>query len=285
MTRVIQVHCRRRKNNPLLVGEPGVGKTELAKQLAESLGVSLIRFDMSEYSEPHTVSRLIGAPPGYVGFSQGGQLTEQVTAHPYCVLLLDEIEKAHPDILNVLLQVMDNGTLTDNSGRKADFRNVILIMTSNAGARMISRNVIGFGEAKSEGDDTAEIKKYFSPEFRNRLDAIIRFKPLAHALILKITDKFLKNVAESLRKRNVEPVFTSTLRNYLAEHGFDPQMGARPMRRLIQDIVERPLAEAVLFGPLKNGGKVTVGFNRGKVQLKFPGSEAQGPKKQEALPA
>lgn len=180
---------------------------------------------------------------------------------------------------------MDNGTLTDNSGRKADFRNVILIMTSNAGARMISRNVIGFGEAKSEGDDTAEIKKYFSPEFRNRLDAIIRFKPLAHALILKITDKFLKNVAESLRKRNVEPVFTSTLRNYLAEHGFDPQMGARPMRRLIQDIVERPLAEAVLFGPLKNGGKVTVGFNRGKVQLKFPGSEAQGPKKQEALPA
>ena len=269
----------------LFTGPTGVGKTELAKQLAESLGVSLIRFDMSEYSEPHTVSRLIGAPPGYVGFSQGGQLTEQVTAHPYCVLLLDEIEKAHPDILNVLLQVMDNGTLTDNSGRKADFRNVILIMTSNAGARMISRNVIGFGEAKSEGDDTAEIKKYFSPEFRNRLDAIIRFKPLAHALILKITDKFLKNVAESLRKRNVEPVFTSTLRNYLAEHGFDPQMGARPMRRLIQDIVERPLAEAVLFGPLKNGGKVTVGFNRGKVQLKFPGSEAQGPKKQEALPA
>lgn len=240
---------------------------------------------MSEYSEAHTVSRLIGAPPGYVGFSQGGQLTEQVTAHPYCVLLLDEIEKAHPDILNVLLQVMDNGTLTDNSGRKADFRNVILIMTSNAGARMISRNVIGFGETKSEGDDTAEIKKYFSPEFRNRLDAIIRFKPLAHALILKITDKFLKNVTESLRKRNVEPVFTSTLRNYLAEHGFDPQMGARPMRRLIQDIVERPLAEAVLFGPLKNGGKVTVGFNRGKVQLKFPGSEAQGSKKQEALPA
>lgn len=269
----------------LFTGPTGVGKTELAKQLAESLGVSLIRFDMSEYSEAHTVSRLIGAPPGYVGFSQGGQLTEQVTAHPYCVLLLDEIEKAHPDILNVLLQVMDNGTLTDNSGRKADFRNVILIMTSNAGARMISRNVIGFGETKSEGDDTAEIKKYFSPEFRNRLDAIIRFKPLAHALILKITDKFLKNVTESLRKRNVEPVFTSTLRNYLAEHGFDPQMGARPMRRLIQDIVERPLAEAVLFGPLKNGGKVTVGFNRGKVQLKFPGSEAQGSKKQEALPA
>ena len=272
----------------MFLGPTGVGKTHLAKKLAEYLFDSadaLVRIDMSEYLEKFAVSRLIGAPPGYVGFSQGGQLTEQVTAHPYCVLLLDEIEKAHPDILNVLLQVMDNGTLTDNSGRKADFRNVILIMTSNAGARMISRNVIGFGEAKSEGDDTAEIKKYFSPEFRNRLDAIIRFKPLAHALILKITDKFLKNVAESLRKRNVEPVFTSTLRNYLAEHGFDPQMGARPMRRLIQDIVERPLAEAVLFGPLKNGGKVTVGFNRGKVQLKFPGSEAQGPKKQEALPA
>ncbi len=256
----------------LFTGPTGVGKTELAKQLAKSLGNEFIRFDMSEYSESHTVSRLIGAPPGYVGFDQGGQLTEAVSKHPYAVVLLDEIEKAHPSIFSVLLQVMDSGTLTDNTGRKADFRNVILIMTSNAGAQAAARNVIGFGESRAEGDDLPEIKRIFPPEFRNRLDAVVRFKPLDRSLAGQVAGKFLREISSRLAEKRVVPVFTPSLRAYLAEHGYDSKMGARPMARLIREEVERPLAEAILFGPLKNGGTVTVGCSRGKVQLRFPES-------------
>ena len=255
----------------LFSGPTGVGKTEVAKQLAFTLGIELIRFDMSEYMERHAVSRLIGAPPGYVGFDQGGLLTEAVTKKPHCVLLLDEIEKAHPDIFNVLLQVMDHGTLTDNNGRKADFRNVIIIMTTNAGAETINRASIGFTNERQAGDEMADIKRMFTPEFRNRLDAIISFKPLDEQIILRVVDKFLIQLEDQLHEKKVEVVFTDKLRAYLAKKGFDPLMGARPMQRLIQDAIRRALADELLFGRLTSGGRVTVDLDEhDQVQLSFP---------------
>jgi ATP-dependent Clp protease ATP-binding subunit ClpA len=255
----------------LFSGPTGVGKTEVARQLAYIMGIQLIRFDMSEYMERHAVSRLIGAPPGYVGFEQGGQLTEAISKHPYAVLLLDEIEKAHPDIFNILLQVMDHGTLTDNNGRKADFRNVIIIMTTNAGAESLTKPGIGFTTQQKVGDEMAEIKRLFSPEFRNRLDGIISFAPLSQEIILRVVDKFLMQLEEQLHERKVEAVFTDALKAYLAEHGFDPVMGARPMARLIQDTIRRALADELLFGRLAHGGKVVVDIDdQDRIRLEFP---------------
>jgi len=242
----------------LFSGPTGVGKTEVAKQLAFILGVELIRFDMSEYMERHAVSRLIGAPPGYVGFDQGGLMTEAVTKQPYSVLLLDEIEKAHPDIFNVLLQVMDHGTLTDNNGRKADFRNVVVIMTTNAGAAELSKTSIGFTNDKKAGDEMAEIKRMFTPEFRNRLDATISFAPLDEQIIMRVVDKFLMQLEAQLSEKKVDVSFTESLKKYLAKNGFDPLMGARPMSRLIQDTIRRALADELLFGKLATGGRVTI---------------------------
>ena len=242
----------------LFSGPTGVGKTEAAKQLAYILGIELIRFDMSEYMEQHAVSRLIGAPPGYVGFDQGGLLTEAITKKPHCVLLLDEIEKAHPAIFNVLLQVMDHGTLTDNNGRKADFRNVIIIMTTNAGAETMNKATIGFTNPRQAGDEMADIKRLFTPEFRNRLDAIVSFKPLDEQIILRVVDKFLLQLEQQLAEKKVEVSFTDALRRYLARKGFDPLMGARPMQRLIQDMIRRALADELLFGRLTEGGRLTV---------------------------
>jgi ATP-dependent Clp protease ATP-binding subunit ClpA len=242
----------------LFSGPTGVGKTEAAKQLAYIMGIELIRFDMSEYMERHAVSRLIGAPPGYVGFDQGGLLTEAITKKPHCVLLLDEIEKAHPDIFNVLLQVMDHGTLTDNNGRKADFRNVIIIMTTNAGAETMNKASIGFTNARESGDEMADIKRLFTPEFRNRLDAIVSFKALDEQIILRVVDKFLLQLETQLAEKKVEVTFTDTLRKHLAKKGFDPLIGARPMQRLIQDTIRRALADELLFGRLTEGGRLTV---------------------------
>ncbi len=242
----------------LFSGPTGVGKTEAARQLAYILGIDLIRFDMSEYMERHAVSRLIGAPPGYVGFDQGGLLTEAVTKKPHCVLLLDEIEKAHPDIFNVLLQVMDHGTLTDNNGRKADFRNVIIIMTTNAGAETMNKATIGFTNPRESGDEMADIKRLFTPEFRNRLDAIVSFRALDENIILRVVDKFLLQLEGQLAEKKVEVTFTDTLRKHLAKKGFDPLMGARPMQRLIQDMIRRALADELLFGRLTDGGRLTV---------------------------
>ncbi len=242
----------------LFSGPTGVGKTEAAKQLAYIMGIELIRFDMSEYMERHAVSRLIGAPPGYVGFDQGGLLTEAVTKKPHCVLLLDEIEKAHPDIFNVLLQVMDHGTLTDNNGRKADFRNVIIIMTTNAGAETMNKATIGFTNPRQAGDEMGDIKRLFTPEFRNRLDAIVSFKALDENIILRVVDKFLLQLETQLAEKKVDVTFTDTLRRHLAKKGFDPLMGARPMQRLIQDTIRRALADELLFGRLTDGGRLTV---------------------------
>ncbi|MFM8695852.1 MAG: AAA family ATPase, partial [Betaproteobacteria bacterium] len=242
----------------LFSGPTGVGKTEVAKQLAYILGVDLVRFDMSEYMEKHAVSRLIGAPPGYVGFDQGGLLTEAVTKKPHSVLLLDEIEKAHPEVFNVLLQVMDHGTLTDNNGRKADFRNVILIMTTNAGAETMNKSTIGFTTAREAGDELADIKRMFTPEFRNRLDAQVSFRPLNEEIILRVVDKFLLELESQLQEKKVEVTFTVGLRKHLAQKGFDPLMGARPMQRLIQDTIRRALADELLFGRLVDGGRLTV---------------------------
>ncbi len=244
--------------NFLFSGPTGVGKTEVARQLAYCLGIELIRFDMSEYMERHAVSRLIGAPPGYVGFEQGGLMTEAITKKPYSVLLLDEIEKAHPDIYSILLQVMDHGTLTDNNGRKADFRNVVIVMTTNAGAESLARNTMGFTSGKQTGDELEAIKRTFTPEFRNRLDAIISFRALDHDIILRVVDKFLMQLEEQLAEKKVEAHFTQVLKEHLAKKGFDPLMGARPMARLIQDTVRRALADELLFGKLQHGGKVTI---------------------------
>ena len=254
----------------LFSGPTGVGKTEVARQLAFCLGIELQRFDMSEYMERHAVSRLIGAPPGYVGFDQGGLLTEAISKKPHCVLLLDEIEKAHPDIFNILLQVMDHGTLTDNNGRKADFRNVIIIMTTNAGAADLQKSSMGFTSVKEAGDEMAEIKRLFSPEFRNRLDATISFRMLDHAVILRVVDKFLMQLEEQLHEKKVEAHFTDAIKEMLAAKGFDPLMGARPMSRLIQDSIRAALADELLFGRLANGGKVTVDVDaEGRVRLDF----------------
>jgi len=260
----------------LFSGPTGVGKTEVARQLAYTLGVELIRFDMSEYMEPHAVSRLIGAPPGYVGFDQGGQLTEAITKHPYSVLLLDEIEKAHPDIFNILLQVMDHGTLTDNNGRKADFRNTVIVMTTNAGADTLTKSDMGFLKGERRGDEMADIKRTFTPEFRNRLDAIISFASLDQDVIMQVVDKFLLQLEAQLQEKRVEATFTDALRHYLAKKGFDPLMGARPMARLIQDAIRRALADELLFGRLASGGKVIIDAEGEEgVVLKFEEAPAE----------
>ncbi|MDQ1815203.1 MULTISPECIES: ATP-dependent Clp protease ATP-binding subunit ClpA [Massilia] len=262
----------------LFSGPTGVGKTEVAKQLAFILGIELIRFDMSEYMERHAVSRLIGAPPGYVGFDQGGLLTEAITKKPHAVLLLDEIEKAHPDIFNILLQVMDHGTLTDNNGRKADFRNVIIIMTTNAGAESLTKRSMGFTDSKAAGDEMADIKRMFTPEFRNRIDATISFRALDEEIILRVVDKFLMQLEEQLHEKKVEAIFTEKLRKFLAKKGFDPLMGARPMARLIQDMIRKALADELLFGRLVSGGRVTVDMDeKDAVTLEFPESDAAPP--------
>ncbi|MGA9031238.1 MAG: ATP-dependent Clp protease ATP-binding subunit ClpA [Sulfuricaulis sp.] len=242
----------------LFAGPTGVGKTEVTRQLARILGLELIRFDMSEYMERHTVSRLIGAPPGYVGFDQGGLLTEEIVKHPHSVLLLDEIEKAHPDVFNLLLQVMDHGTLTDNNGRKADFRNVILVMTTNAGAERLGRSSIGFTKQDHAGDEMQEIKRLFSPEFRNRLDATIQFKPLDETTIAHVVDKFILELEAQLADKHVTIELDNAARAWLAQRGYDPTMGARPMARLIQEQVKKPLANELLFGSLASGGHVKV---------------------------
>jgi ATP-dependent Clp protease ATP-binding subunit ClpA len=244
--------------NYLFTGPTGVGKTEVAKQLADIMGVEILRFDMSEYMEKHSVSRLIGAPPGYVGFDQGGLLTDGVDQHPHCVLLLDEIEKAHPDVYNILLQVMDHGTLTDHNGRTIDFRNVILIMTSNAGAGELAKNAIGFGRKGREGEDEAAIEQAFTPEFRNRLDAVISFGALPKDVILQIVEKFVLQLEAQLMERGVSIELSPEAQTWLADKGYDDKMGARPLGRVIQEYVKKPLAEELLFGQLTNGGLVRV---------------------------
>ncbi|HKB83213.1 MAG TPA: ATP-dependent Clp protease ATP-binding subunit ClpA [Burkholderiales bacterium] len=268
----------------LFSGPTGVGKTEVARQLAYTMGVELIRFDMSEYMERHAVSRLIGAPPGYVGFDQGGLLTEQITKHPYSVVLLDEIEKAHPDIFNILLQVMDHGTLTDNNGRKADFRNTVIVMTTNAGAAELSKTTMGFTQQRAAGDEMAEIKRMFTPEFRNRLDATISFAALSPEIIVRVVDKFLMQLEEQLHEKKVEVEFTDALKSYLARNGFDPLMGARPMARLIQDTIRSALADELLFGKLAGGGSVTVDVDaEGKTKLLINETKREARDKEESV--
>jgi ATP-dependent Clp protease ATP-binding subunit ClpA len=260
--------------NFLLAGPTGVGKTEVTRQLAQLLGIELIRFDMSEYMERHTVSRLIGAPPGYVGFDQGGLLTDQVLKHPHAVVLLDEIEKAHPDVFNLLLQVMDHGTLTDNNGRHVDFRNVILVMTTNAGAQESSRRSIGFSEQDNSTDMLEVVRKTFAPEFRNRLDAIVPFAPLGKESIQRVVDKFLLELEEQLAAKQVTLHVDDTARAWLGEHGYDEKMGARPMARVIQESVKRPLAEELLFGKLAHGGEVHITVKDDKLDLELEAKEA-----------
>ncbi|MBY6090811.1 ATP-dependent Clp protease ATP-binding subunit ClpA [Maritimibacter alkaliphilus] len=257
--------------NYLFAGPTGVGKTEVAKQLADTLGVELLRFDMSEYMEKHAVSRLIGAPPGYVGFDQGGLLTDGVDQHPHCVLLLDEIEKAHPDVYNILLQVMDHGRLTDHNGRTVDFRNVILIMTSNAGAAEQAKSAIGFGRDRREGEDTAAIERTFTPEFRNRLDAVISFAPLPKETILQVVEKFVLQLEAQLLDRGVTIELTRPAAEWLAEKGYDDKMGARPLGRVIQEYIKKPLAEELLFGKLAKGGLVRVAVKSGEIDLQIQG--------------
>ncbi|MBB5222596.1 ATP-dependent Clp protease ATP-binding subunit ClpA [Amaricoccus macauensis] len=255
--------------NYLFTGPTGVGKTEVAKRLAEQLGVELVRFDMSEYMEKHTVSRLIGAPPGYVGFDQGGLLTDGVDQHPHCVLLLDEMEKAHPDVYNILLQVMDNGKLTDHNGRTVDFRNVVLIMTSNAGASEQAKEALGFGRSRREGEDTAAVERMFTPEFRNRLDAVISFAPLPREVILQVVEKFVLQLEAQLLDRNVQIELSPEAAEWLAEKGYDDKMGARPLGRVIQENIKKPLAEELLFGKLAKGGLVRVAVENDQIALKI----------------
>ncbi|KCV82955.1 ATP-dependent Clp protease ATP-binding protein ClpA [Actibacterium atlanticum] len=271
--------------NYLFAGPTGVGKTEVAKQLASSLGVELLRFDMSEYMEKHAVSRLIGAPPGYVGFDQGGLLTDGVDQHPHCVLLLDEMEKAHPDVYNILLQVMDNGQLTDHNGRTVDFRNVILIMTSNAGAVEQAKAAIGFGRDRREGEDTAAIERTFTPEFRNRLDAVISFAPLSKDVIMQVVEKFVLQLEVQLMDRNVTIELMPKAAEWLGEKGYDDKMGARPLGRVIQEHIKKPLAEELLFGKLAKGGVVKVGVKDDKIDLMIeePGKRQISSKKKPPL--
>ena len=258
----------------LFSGPTGVGKTEVAKQLAYILGIELVRIDMSEYIERHSVSKLIGAPPGYVGFDQGGILTESVNKNPHSVLLLDEIEKAHPDVFNILLQVMDNGFLTDSNGRKTDFRNVTLIMTTNAGAEALSKASFGFTHSKKSGDEQEYIKKLFTPEFRNRIDAIVSFAALDNDIILKVVDKFLIQLESQLHDKKVDATFTPKLKEFLAQKGFDPQMGARPMARLIQDTIRKALADELLFGKLISGGEIEIDISEDEeIILNFTNKE------------
>ncbi|MQX53900.1 ATP-dependent Clp protease ATP-binding subunit ClpA [Alcanivorax sediminis] len=260
----------------MFAGPTGVGKTEVSRQLARALGVELVRFDMSEYMERHTVSRLIGAPPGYVGYDQGGLLTEAITKTPHCVLLLDEIEKAHPEVFNILLQVMDNATLTDNNGRKADFRNVILIMTTNAGAEVLNKRSIGFTEQDNSTDGMEMLKKVFTPEFRNRLDGIVQFAPLTTQVILGVVDKFLVELQSQLDEKGVVLHVEDSARQWLAEKGYDKDMGARPMARLIQEQLKKPLAEKLLFGELaEQGGQVDVAEKDGQLALTIKSAEAE----------
>jgi ATP-dependent Clp protease ATP-binding subunit ClpA len=257
--------------NYLFAGPTGVGKTEVAKQLSDILGVEMLRFDMSEYMEKHAVSRLIGAPPGYVGFDQGGLLTDGVDQHPHCVLLLDEIEKAHPDVYNILLQVMDHGKLTDHNGRTVDFRNVVLIMTSNAGAAEQAKSAIGFGRDRREGEDTAAIERTFTPEFRNRLDAVISFAPLPKEVILQVVEKFVLQLEAQLMDRGVTIELSKPAAEWLADKGYDDKMGARPLARVIQEHIKKPLAEELLFGKLAKGGVVRVSVKKGELDLQIDG--------------
>ena len=259
--------------NYLFTGPTGVGKTEVAKQLADTLGVELLRFDMSEYMEKHAISRLIGAPPGYVGFDQGGMLTDGVDQNPHCVLLLDEMEKAHPDVYNILLQVMDHGKLTDHNGRTTDFRNVILIMTSNAGASEMSKNALGFGRESREGEDTAAIERTFTPEFRNRLDAVISFGALPKPVIMQVVEKFVLQLEAQLLDRNVHIELTPKAAEWLGDKGYDAKMGARPLGRVIQEYIKKPLAEELLFGALVKGGLVKVGVKNGVLDIKYEAPE------------
>ncbi len=261
--------------NYLFSGPTGVGKTEVAKQLASTLGIELIRFDMSEYMERHSISRLIGAPPGYVGFDQGGLLTDGIDQHPHCVLLLDEIEKAHQDLFNILLQVMDHGKLTDHNGKSVDFRNVILIMTTNAGASDMAKEAIGFARVEREGEDTEAIKKLFTPEFRNRLDAVIPFAGLSQEIVGRVVEKFVMQLEAQLADRNVTIELSSAAKEWLAERGYDRLYGARPLGRVIQEHIKKPLAEELLFGRLVKGGSVKVGLKEGKLDFEF--TEASAP--------
>jgi ATP-dependent Clp protease ATP-binding subunit ClpA len=271
----------------LFSGPTGVGKTEVAKQLADILGVQMLRFDMSEYMERHTVSRLLGAPPGYVGFDQGGLLTDGVDQHPHCVLLLDEIEKAHPDLFNILLQVMDHGKLTDHNGKTVDFRNVILIMTTNAGASDMAKEAIGFGRSRREGEDTEAINRLFAPEFRNRIDAIVAFAPLPAEVVQLVVEKFVLQLEAQLADRGITIELTDEARAWLAEKGYDPQMGARPLARLIQETIKKPLAEEVLFGKLVNGGAVKVALEGAgterKLVFEFPAGRVVQPKPEKVV--
>ncbi len=273
----------------LFSGPTGVGKTEVARQLSKTLGIELIRFDMSEYMERHSVSRLIGSPPGYVGYEQGGLLTDKIDQHPHCVLLMDEIEKAHPDLFNILLQVMDYGKLTDNNGKTIDFRNVILIMTTNAGASDIAKTPIGFG--REVGDniesyaDNEAITKMFAPEFRNRLDAIVPFQNLGPDTVEKVVDKFVIQLEAQLADKHVSIVLSDDARQYLAKKGYDPAMGARPLARIIQEEIKRPLAEEILFGKLVNGGTVTIEFIDDKLDFAFEEApEPSAPTEESAAP-
>jgi len=253
----------------LFAGPTGVGKTELSKQLAKALGIAFLRFDMSEYQEKHAVARLIGAPPGYVGYEEGGLLTDAVRKQPHAVLLLDELEKAHPDLFGVLLQVMDHASLTDSHGRTADFRHTVIVMTTNVGARELSARQVGFAEAGARKSATGTIEKAFSPEFRNRLDAILQFAPLGRADMERVADKHLRELEVQLAEKGVTLVCTAKARAWLAEKGYDPAFGARPMARLIERELRRPLAEALLFGPLAKGGKAKVDLKNGKLCLSF----------------